>query len=63
MSRGVTRTRTALTPVARRASICSVTLMAPSSAVMPAPTRPPTSNAVITGAASRTMERATVGPM
>ena len=42
--------------IARRASTCSVTVIEPSSAVMPEPTRPPTMSAVRTGPSSRTSE-------
>src|SRR5688572_5657981 len=42
------------TATASSASICSVTFMAPSSAPMPAPTRPATSRAVMSGPVSRT---------
>ena len=42
----------AFTPEASIASICSVTLMEPSSAPMPAPTRPQTTRAVMTGPVS-----------
>ena len=41
------------TATASSASICSVTFIAPSSAPMPAPTRPATSSAVTSGPVSR----------
>src|SRR5262249_44434277 len=41
-------------------SICSVTAIVPSSAVMPAPTRPPSMSAVSTGPISRTSEMPTM---
>ena len=48
--------------MARRASTCSVTVIEPSSAVMPEPTRPPTISAVNTGPSSRTSESDTTRP-
>ena len=44
------------------ASICSVTFIDPSSAVMPEATLPPTRMAVSTGPSSRKMASATTGP-
>src|SRR5262249_24632905 len=46
----------------RKASICSVTFMDPSSAVMPEATLPPTRMAVSTGPSSRRIASATTGP-
>ena len=54
--RGRTRLRIGLAPRARTASICSVTAIEPSSAVIPAPTRPPIIKAVRTGPISRTSD-------
>ena len=51
-----------LTPSVRRASICSVTFIEPSSAVRPEATLPPTRMAVSTGPSSRRMARAEIGP-
>ena len=60
---GTTSLRTGLVASARRASICSVTFIVPISAVMPAPTRPPTISDISTGASSRTSESETTLPM
>ena len=61
-TRGRTSTRTGLTPIARIASICSVTFMLPSSAAMAAPTRPPTTSAVSTGPSSITVDLRITAP-
>ena len=61
--RGTTSLRIGSAPSERIASTCSETVMLPSSAVMPAPTRPPTMRAVSTGPSSRTSEKATTSPM
>ena len=55
-TRGTTSRRTGEIAIARSASTCSVTVIEPSSAVMPEPTRPPTMRAVRTGPSSRTSE-------
>ena len=47
----------------RSASTCSVTFIEPISAVMPAPIRPPTMSAVITGPSSRISDFETTAPM
>ncbi len=62
-TRGTTSRRIGEIAMARRASTCSVTVIDPSSAVMPEPTRPPTMRAVNTGPSSRTSERDTTRPM
>ena len=62
-SLGATSLRTGSAAIARSASICSVTFMLPSSAVMPAPIRPPTMSATSTGASSRTSDFETTVPM
>ena len=62
-TRGTTSRRIGEIAMARRASTCSVTVIDPSSAVMPEPTRPPTMRAVSTGPSSRTSERDTTRPM
>ncbi len=61
-SRGTTSRRIGEIAIDRSASTCSVTVIEPSSAVMPEPTRPPTMSAVRTGPSSRTSERATTRP-
>ena len=53
MMRVTARNLNASTATASSASICSVTFIAPSSAPMPAPTRPATSSAVVSGPVSR----------
>ena len=55
-NRGRTRYRTGSMAMVSRASICSVTLMVPSSAAIEAPTRPPTTRAVSTGPSSTTTD-------
>jgi len=60
---GTTSFRTGLVASARSASICSVTFIVPISAVIPAPTRPPTISDMSTGASSRTSESETTLPM
>ncbi len=62
-TRGTTSLRTGSAAIERMASTCSVTVIEPSSAVMPEPTRPPTISAVSTGPSSRTSDRATTSPM
>ena len=49
-------------PSTRRASICWVTTIEPSSAAIPDPTRPVTISAVSTGPSSRTIEMQTRRP-
>ena len=49
-------------PIVLKASICSVTFIEPISAVIPAPTLPPTRSEVTTGPSSLTKERETTGP-
>ena len=61
-TRGTTSRRTGEIAIARSASTCSVTVIEPSSAVMPEPTRPPTISAVSTGPSSRTSESDTTRP-
>ena len=61
-TRGTTRRRTGEIAIARRASTCSVTVIEPSSAVIPEPTRPPTISAVSTGPSSRTSDSDTTRP-
>ncbi len=63
ISRGSTSFFTGSAPSALIASSCSVTAMAPSSAVMPAPMRPPTITAVSVGASSRAKVSATTRPV
>ena len=53
-TRVTTRNLNESTATASSASICSVTFMAPSSAPMPAPTRPDTSSPTTSGPVSRT---------
>ena len=60
--RGATSLRMGSVPSTRRASICWVTTIEPSSAAMPEPTRPVTISAVSTGPSSRTMETHTSRP-
>jgi len=60
---GTTSLWIGLAAIERRASICSVTFMLPSSAVMPEPIRPPTINATSTGESSRTSDFETTVPM
>ena len=62
-SLGTTSFFTGSEAIARSASICSVTFIVPSSAVMPAPMRPPTMSATSTGASSRTSDFDTTVPM
>ena len=61
-TRGTMRRLMKFTPSVRRASICSVTRIEPSSAVIPDATLPPTRMAVRTGPSSRRMARAAMGP-
>ena len=60
--RGATSLRMGSEPSTRRASICWVTTIEPSSAAMPEPTRPVTMSAVSTGPSSRTIEMQTRRP-
>ena len=60
---GTTSFLIGLVASARSASICSVTFIVPISAVMPAPTLPPTMRDIITGASSRTSDSDTTLPM
>ncbi len=62
-SLGATSFLTGSAAIERSASICSVTFMVPSSAVMPEPMRPPTISAVSTGPSSRTRDFETTVPM
>ena len=57
-TRVTTRNLNESTATASRASICSVTFIAPSSAPTPAPTRPERSNPHTSGPVSRTSARA-----
>lgn len=59
---GTTSFFTGSAPIERKASICSVTFIVPSSAVMPAPIRPPTMSATSTGPSSRTSDLETTVP-
>ena len=61
-TRGSTSFCTGSAPIARIASTCSVTCIAPSSEAMPAPARPPTISAASTGPSSRTIARPTMLP-
>jgi hypothetical protein len=61
-SRGATSLRIGSDPSTRRASICCVTTIEPSSAAMPEPTRPVTISAVSTGPSSRTIDTQTRRP-
>ncbi len=61
-SRGVTNFLMGSAPSAAMASICSVTRIEPSSAVMPEPMRPPTVSAVSTGPSSRKSVNTTTLP-
>ena len=63
MTFGTTSLRTGFVASARSASICSVTFIVPISAVIPAPTRPPTMSDINTGPSSRTSESETTLPM
>ena len=63
ISFGTTSFLTGLAAMARRASICSVTFMVPSSAVMPAAILPPTTSAIKTGPSSRMTDFETTVPM
>ena len=63
MTRGVTSFLVGSTPMARMASICSVTFMEPSSLAMPLELRPATIRPVSTGPSSRTMESETSLPV
>ncbi len=63
ITRGVTSFLVGSTPMARMASICSVTFMEPSSLAIPLEFRPATSNPVSTGPSSRTMDRETSLPV
>jgi len=60
--RGATSFRTGSLPRTRKASICWVTTIDPSSAAIPEPTRPVTMSAVRTGPSSRTIETHTSRP-
>ena len=60
--RGSTSLRMGSVPSARSAAICSVTIIEPSSAAMPEPTRPATINPVSTGPSSFTIEALTSRP-
>ena len=62
-TRGRTSRRIGEIAIERSASTCSVTVIEPSSAVIPEPTRPPTISAVRTGPSSRTNETATTRPV
>jgi hypothetical protein len=62
ITRGTMRRLMKFTPSVRSASICSVTFMEPSSAVIPDATLPPTRIAVSTGPSSRRMASAEMGP-
>ena len=55
-TRGTTSLRIGSVPSARKALICSVTTIDPSSAAMPEPTRPASINAVNTGPSSLTID-------
>ena len=61
-TRGTTSFLTGLDAIDRNASTCSVTAMLPSSAVIPAPTRPATISAARTGPSSRTIDNAMMSP-
>ena len=62
MSRGTTSFRIGSAPSARIASTCSVTVIEPSSAAIPAAIRLPTTSAVSEGASSRASETAMTRP-
>ena len=62
-TRGQTSFFAGSAPSARIASTCSVTFIAPTSAAMPLPIRPPTMTAVSVGASSRANERTTTRGM
>ena len=62
-TRGVTSFLVGSTPIARIASICSVTFMEPSSLAMPLELRPATIKPVSTGPSSRTIESETSWPV
>ena len=62
-TRGVTSFFEGSTPIARMASICSVTFMEPSSLAMPLEFRPATIKPVSTGPSSRTIENDTSWPV
>src|SRR5688572_2222129 len=55
-TRGTTSLRIGSVPSARKAAICSVTIIEPSSAAIPEPTRPASINAVSTGPSSLIIE-------
>ena len=61
-TRGTASLRIGSVPSARSALICSVTIIEPSSAAMPEPTRPVTISAVSTGPSSLTIEALTRRP-
>ena len=61
-TRGTTSFLTGLAARTRSASTCSVTVIEPISAVIPAPTRPATMSAVSTGPSSRTIDSARRSP-
>src|SRR5450432_3814455 len=61
-TRGVTSTFTGLTPIDWSASICSVTTIEPSDAVIAAPARPAKTIPVSIGPSSRTSPNATEPP-
>src|SRR5438552_13701427 len=61
-TRGVTSTLTGLTPIDCSASICSVTTIEPSDAVIAAPARPANTIPVSIGPSSRTSPNATDPP-
>ncbi len=63
ITRGVTSFLVGSTPMARMASICSVTFMEPSSLAMPLELRPATIRPVSTGPSSRTMDSDTSFPV
>ena len=60
--RGSTSLRIGSVPSARSAAICSVTIIEPSSAAMPEPTRPATISPVSTGPSSLTIDALTRRP-
>ena len=63
MNRGTTRNVMGSMARTRRASICSVPTMVPSSAVLLAPTRPEIISAVSSGAISRRVPKPAAHPM
>ena len=63
ITRGVTSFLVGSTPIARMASICSVTFIDPSSLAMPLEFRPATISPVSTGPSSRTIDSETSLPV